>query len=429
MLSIVFIAALIFLFIMGVPVAFSLGITSILLMILGWGAIRLGSIPQIMVAGVNTFTILAVPLFLLAGKLMNIGGITDRLFGFTKKCVGFLPGGLGHVNIASSVIFAGMSGTAVSDAGGLGIIEIKAMRENGYDNEFSCAVTAASSTIGPIIPPSLPMVIYGVMASTSVGALFMAGIIPGLLMALMMMVVVTIYAKKNHYPREAFPTAKEFWKALKSGFLPLLTPLIIIGGIYSGKFTPTEAAVVVVFYALFLATFVYKEMSWTKLYQILSETARDSAVIGLILATSALYGNVVIRAQIPQKILVILTQSIHSPLVMLLILNIFLLIIGCFMETISAITILMPLILPLLEVTGINPVHFGIIMILNLMIGVLTPPFGLVLFVISRVGNISIPKLSRALMPWIGSLLFALLMITIFPEITLFLPRILGLIK
>lgn len=429
MLSIVFVVALIFLFIIGVPVAFSLGITAVLLMVLGWGGIRLGSIPQLMVAGVNTFTILAVPLFLLAGKLMNSGGITTRIFEFCRRCVGFLPGGLAHVNILNSIIFAGMSGTAVSDAGGPGAIEIKAMTDNGYEKEFACAVTCASATVGPIIPPSLPMVVYGMMASVSIGALFMAGIIPGLLMGAIMMVVVAIYAKKRHYPREPFPTFKLFWTSLKKGFLPLLTPLIIIVGIYAGIFTPTEAAVVVVIYALILTTFVYKEMTWAKLYQILKETVIDSAAIGLILATSTLYGNVVIRAQIPQTVLAALTEAIHSPLMMLLVLNVFLLIVGCFMETVSAITILMPLILPLLDATGINPIHFGVIMVLNLMIGVLTPPFGLVLFVISRVGNVSIPRLVRALAPWLMALLAALTLLTVFPDITLFVPRMLGFIK
>ncbi len=429
MLSIVFIVALILLFIIGVPVAFSLGITAVLLMVLGWGAIRLGSLPQLMVAGVNTFTILAVPLFLLAGKLMNSGGITDRIFEFCRRCVGFFPGGLAHVNILNSIIFAGMSGTAVSDAGGPGAIEIKAMTENGYDKEFACAVTCASATVGPIIPPSLPMVVYGMMASVSIGALFMAGIIPGLLMGLVMMVVVFFYAKKRNYPREPFPTLNIFWQALRKGFLPLLTPVIIIGGIYTGIFTPTEAAVVVVIYALILTVFVYKEMTWPKLYQVLLETVIDSAAIGLILATSTLYGNVVIRAQIPQTVLAVLTEAIHSPMVMLLVLNLFLLVVGCFLETVSAITILMPLILPLLEATGINPIQFGVIMVLNLMIGVLTPPFGLVLFVTSRIGDVPIPRLTRELLPWLGGLLVALTLVTVFPDITLFVPRMLGLVK
>ncbi|MCG8483794.1 MAG: TRAP transporter large permease [Clostridia bacterium] len=426
--GIIFIVLLIILFVIGVPIAFSLGITAVTLMFISFGKLTFASIPQMMISGVNTFTLLAVPLFLLAGKLMNTGGITDRLFKFATTMVGFLPGGLGHVNVVASVIFSGMSGTAVSDAGGLGMIEIRAMREHGFDNEFACSVTAASSTIGPIIPPSLPMVIYGMLASASVGTLFIAGIIPGLFMALIMMLVVTIYAKKRKYPREKVPTFREFLTSLRQGILPLITPLIIIIGIYSGIFTPTEAAVVVVFYALFLSFVVYKEMTMKKLYAVLQETVRDSAVIGLIVGASALYGSVIIRAMIPQAILETVTASITSPLVMLLILNLFLLIVGCFLETVSAITILMPLIFPLLVTTGIDPIHFGVIMVLNLMIGVITPPFGLVMFVISKIGDISVTRLSRVLLPWIGALLFALLILTIFPQITLFLPKLLGMI-
>lgn len=426
--GIIFIVLLIVLFIIGVPISFSLGITATTLMLISFGKLNFASIPQMMITGVNSFTILAVPLFLLAGKLMNIGGITDRLFSFAKSIVGFLPGGLGHVNVVASVIFSGMSGTAVSDAGGLGMIEIKAMREHGFDNDFACSVTAASSTIGPIIPPSLPMVIYGMLASVSVGTLFIAGIIPGLFMALIMMLVVAIYAKKRNYPREKFPTFKEFVVALRQGILPLITPLIIVVGIYSGVFTPTEAAVVVVFYALFLSFVVYKEMTMKQLHVILQETVRDSAVIGLIVGASTLYGNVIIRAMIPQMILKTVTSSISSPLMMLLILNVFLLLIGCFLETVSAITILMPLILPLLLATGIDPIHFGVIMVLNLMIGVITPPFGLVMFVISKIGDISVTRLSRVLLPWIGALLVALTILTVFPQITLFLPRLLGMI-
>ncbi len=422
----IFLTTLIGMFLLGVPIAFSLGITSVVLMLLAWGTIRISTIPQMMISGINSFTILAVPLFLLAGKLMNTGGITRRLFDFAKILVGFLPGGLGHVNVVASVIFAGMSGTAVSDAGGLGAIEIKAMREHGFDNEFSCAVTSASSTIGPIIPPSLPMVIYGMMASASVGTLFLAGIIPGLFMALVMMGVVAVYAARKNYPREPFPTFAALAKSTREGFLPLMTPVIIIGGIYGGIFTPTEAAVVAVVYAFVLSVFVYREMSLAALVQTLRETVADSAAIGIILACSTLYGNILIRAQIPQKLLAFMTGEISSPVVTLLVLNVFLLIVGCFMEPISAIMILMPLLNPIIQAMGINPIHFGLVMILNLMIGLLTPPVGMVLFVISRVGDIPVLRLSKALLPWIGALLLVLLVLTLVPEITLFLPRILG---
>ena len=266
------------------------------------------------------------------------------------------------------------------------------------------------------------------MASCSVGALFIAGIIPGILMALAMMLVVTLYAVKKNYPREPVPTLKSLIKSIKEGILPLMTPVIIIGGIYSGFFTATEAAVIAVLYSFLLSFFVYKEMTWPMLVQVLRETVKDSATIGIILATSSLYGNALIRAQIPQQLLKLLTGSISSPMVMFLVLNLFLLIVGCFMETTSAITILMPLLNPIIAAMHINPVHFGIVMVFNLMIGVLTPPFGMCLFVTSRVGGVSVVRLSRALVPWIAALLLTLLLITYMPQIALCLPHLTGLL-
>jgi len=416
-----FIFALLLLFLIGMPVAFSMGLTSLILMIID-GKIQYANVAQKMMGGVNSFVILAVPLFLLAGKLLNSGGITDRIFAFCKVCVGYLPGGLGHVNVASSIIFSGMSGTAVSDAAGLGSIEIKAMRDAGYSKGFSSAITAASSTIGPIIPPSLPMVIYGVTAGASVGALFLAGIIPGLLMGLAMMLLCAYYAKTRSYPRGEKPTFQLFFMALRKAFLPLLTPVIIIGGIYSGWFTPTEAAVVAVLYGFILSKFVYKEISWSDLIPILRETARDSAILGLIISCATLYGNVIMRNKIPMEILDFFTSFAHSPLTMLIVLNIFLLIVGAFMETVSAITILVPIMLPIMAQYNIDPIHFGVVMVLNLMIGLLTPPFGLVLFVISKIGEISMISLVKELIPFISILLVVLALITFFPQIVLWLP-------
>lgn len=241
MLTILFIGVLLLLFMVSVPVSFSLGITSIILMWVNSGELSISTIAQTLISSLNGFVILAVPLFILAAKLMNTSGITDRIFNFANVLVGYLPGGLGHVNVASSIMFAGMSGAAVSDAAGLGQVEIRAMRKAGFDNGFSTAVTAASSTVGPLIPPSLPMVIYGVTAGASVGGLFLAGIVPGLIMGLFMMLLVGYLSYKRGYPREKFPNRKEFWESFKSGILPLLTPIIIIGGIFSGSFTATKS--------------------------------------------------------------------------------------------------------------------------------------------------------------------------------------------
>ena len=405
MMIVVILICMLALFLLKVPVYISMALTGCALMMATSG-MKWSILSQYLYTGTNSFTLLAIPLFLLAAKLMNTGGITKKLFAFCMKVVGWMPGGLGHVNILSSVIFAGMSGTAVSDAGGLGAIEIKAMNENGFDNDFSCCVTAASSTLGPIIPPSIPLVVYATVSGASVGALFMAGIVPGIVMALIMMGVVTVFALKRHYPRTPFPGARDFLHALKEGFLPLMAPFILLMGIYGGVFTPTESAAIVVLYSLFLDTVVYRELTMKKFISLLKETVRDSLTIALIITA--------------------MTSVVSNKFMLLIIINIFLLIIGCFLETASAITIVVPLILPLLTAYDINLTQFGIIMVLNLMIGLLTPPFGLVLFVISKIGNISVGRFSKALLPWLGALIAALLLITFVPGLSLWFPTLLG---
>jgi len=413
------------LFLLKVPVYVSMALTGCALMAATSG-MKWSILSQYLYTGTNSFTLLAIPLFLLAAKLMNTGGITKKLFAFCMRVVGWLPGGLGHVNVLSSVIFAGMSGTAVSDAGGLGSIEIQAMKEHGFDNDFACCVTAASSTLGPIIPPSIPLVVYATVSGASVGALFMAGIVPGIVMAAIMMIVVTAYAIKRHYPRTAFPTIGEFGRALKEGILPLMAPAILLIGIYGGVFTPTESAAIVVLYSLFLDVIVYKELTLKKFIYILKETVRDSLTIALIIAGATFFGYVATRAKIPQMILTSMTSLVSSKVTLLLIINVFLLIVGCFLETASAITIVVPLILPLLSAYDVNLTQFGIIMVLNLMIGLLTPPFGLVLFVISKIGKISIARFSKALIPWLMALLAALMLVTFIPQLSLWFPTFLG---
>lgn len=422
---IILLLAMLVLFMLKVPIYVSMSLAGCALMF-ATGKMRWTLLSQYLYTGTDSFTLLSIPLFLLAAKLMNSGGITKKLFAFCMKVVGWLPGGLGHVNVLSSVIFAGMSGTAVSDAGGLGTIEIRAMNDNGFDNEFACCVTAASSTLGPIIPPSVPLVVYATVSGASVGALFMAGIVPGIVMALFMMALVTVFAVIRHYPRSNFPSGSEFLKALKEGFLPLMAPVILLVGIYGGVFTPTESAAIVVLYSLFLDTVVYKELTVKKFIFILRETVRDAVTIALIIAGATFFGHVATRAKIPQMILNAMTSVVSSKVAFLLIINIFLLIIGCFLETASAITIVVPLIMPMLAAYGVNLTQFGIVMVLNLMIGLLTPPFGLVLFVISKIGNISIGQFSKALIPWMICLLAALLLITFVPQLSLWFPSLLG---
>lgn len=410
------------LLVIGSPVTVALGVGS-LIFILMEGTPSVVVLHR-MVSGVDSFPLIAVPFFILAGHLMNSAGITTRIFGFAKALVGWMHGGLGHVNIGASIIFAGMSGAAVADAGGLGTIEIKAMRDAGYDDDFSVGITAASSTIGPIIPPSLPLVIYGVMASASIGELFAAGFIPGLMMGLALMIMVTLYSRKRKYPRDTRFSLNRLWLSFKQAFLPLQTPTIIIGGILSGVFTPTESAIAAVVYALILGLFVYRSLTWRHILRVSMDTIETSAAILMIVASATIFAWILID----QQVAVILGDALlgfsQNKTVILIIIMMVVLLIGCFMETIAAITILVPVLLPIAEKVGIDPVHLGIIVILNLMLGLLTPPVGMVLYVLSKVSGVKFEKCVIATAPFIVPLLVVLAMITFFPEIAMWLPNV-----
>jgi tripartite ATP-independent transporter DctM subunit len=410
------------LLVIGSPVTVALGVGS-LIFILMEGTPSVVVLHR-MVSGIDSFPLIAVPFFILAGHLMNSAGITTRIFGFAKALVGWMHGGLGHVNIGASIIFAGMSGAAVADAGGLGTIEIKAMRDAGYDDDFSVGITAASSTIGPIIPPSLPLVIYGVMASASIGELFAAGFIPGLLMGLALMIMVTLYSRKRKYPRDTRFSLNRLWASFKQAFLPLQTPTIIIGGILSGIFTPTESAIAAVVYALILGLFVYRSLTWRHILRVSMDTIETSAAILMIVASATIFAWILID----QQVAVILGDALlgfsQNKTVILIIIMMVVLLIGCFMETIAAITILVPVLLPIAEKVGIDPVHLGIIVILNLMLGLLTPPVGMVLYVLSKVSGVKFEQCVIATAPFIVPLLVVLAMITFFPDIAMWLPNI-----
>ena len=417
---------LIVLFLIGFPVPYAIAAGSLFIMKYSTG-MKWMSISSTMIGGVNSFTILCIPLFLLAGKLMNECGITTRLFRAARAIIGWVPGGLGFVNILASFIFAGMSGTAVADAAGLGQIEIKAMEEAGYDREFSAAVTAASSTLGPIVPPSMPLVVYGMVSGVSVGALLVAGVLPGVVISLCMAVLVVFYAINRKYPRDKFESVGKFFRDLAGGILPALTPVIIILGIYTGICTPTEAAVICVVYAMFLGVVVYRALTIKRLWKVLKETCVEAGPICILLAVSTLLGAVLIKAQIPQKLIAGLMTVIHSKWTFLFLLNIAFLIVGMFMETVSAITILTPIIFPMAQQFGVNGVHLGIVMVFNLMIGVLSPPFGVVLFATAKVGKVPMGKLIKALIPWFVFLLIALAILTIFPGISTLIPSMMNL--
>lgn len=407
--------------ILGIPVAVALA-GSALLFILFFSSIPPLVVAHRMINGIDSFPLLAVPFFILAGNLMNTAGITKRIFDFALAIVGWLRGGLGHVNVGASVIFAGMSGAAVADAGGLGAIEIKAMRDAGYDDDFSVGITAASSTIGPIIPPSLPMVIYGVVAGASIGQLFAAGFIPGLIMALSLMVMVAFIAWKRGYPRDQAFRWSVLWFTFRRAFLSLLTPVIIVGGILTGAFTPTEAAVAACAYALFLGVFVYRTLTIRRFLRVSFDTIETTAVVLLVVGAAAIFAWVLTANRVPELVAAGLLSVSDRPWVILLLINLILLVVGCFMETVAAITIMVPVLLPVAVTLGIDPVHFGVIMVLNLMIGLLTPPVGMVLYVLARVANIRFEQAVVGTAPFIIPLVVVLMLITFVPAVTMWLP-------
>jgi TRAP-type C4-dicarboxylate transport system permease large subunit len=450
----------------GLPIAMAMALAALLYI---WIS---GTIPPLtvihrMVGGVDSFPLLAVPFFILAGNLMNSAGITNRIYNFALALVGWLKGGLGHVNVVGSVIFAGMSGTAIADAGGLGTIEIKAMKDHGYPAEFAVGITAASATLGPIIPPSLPMVIYGVQANVSIGKLFAAGFIPGAVMGLLMMALVSYYAYVRKYGSDiAFSWPRMGGALLELGFvvltavvlyflwsheglpgwirfgallvgtmvadklfkfeayMALLTPVILIGGMATGLFTPTEAAVAAVAWALFLGFIWYRTLSWRMFVKISMDTIETTAVVLFIVASASIFAWVLTTTQVTEAIGNWVLSISDNPLVFLLLANIFLLFVGCFMETIAAITILVPVFMPIIAKLGIDPVHFGLVMILNLMIGLMTPPVGMVLFILQKVARLSFEATVKAVLPWLWPLLVTLALITYVPQLVLWLPGI-----
>lgn len=409
--------------VLGVPIAISLA-GSCLAFVLITGQVPSVVIAHRMINGIDSFPLLAIPFFIFAGSLMNNAGITERIFNFAKALMGWMRGGLGHVNVGASIVFSGMSGAAVADAGGLGMIEVKAMKDAGYDEEFAVGITAASSTIGPIIPPSLPMVIYGVMASTSVGQLFAAGLIPGLLMGAMLMGMIFLISRRRGYQRDAVFSFRVLGHTFSQAFLSLLTPVIIIGGIITGVFTPTEAAVAAVFYALILGVVVYRTLTWRKLLRVSMETIETTAVILFIVSAASIFAWILTSNQITQSVVALLGPFSDSKVAVLMMSNIVLIIVGCFMETIAAITILVPVLLPLAVAVGVDPVHFGVIMVLNLMIGLLTPPVGMVLYVLSRVANVSFERCMRGTLPFLIPLVICLLLVTFIPSLSLWLPTL-----
>jgi tripartite ATP-independent transporter DctM subunit len=377
------------------------------------------------VSAANSFTFVAAPLFILMGHVMNNAGVTQRIFGFATVMVGWLRGGLCHANVIASMIFAGMSGSAVAEAGGLGVVEIRAMRDAKYPIGMAAGLTAAAATIGPIIPPSLPMVVYGAAAEVSVGKLFIAGVIPGVLMGLALMVLCSVMARRLDLPKGNFPTPVELWRKFREAFWALMTPVVLLGGMLSGVFTPTEAAAVATLYALILGLFVYRSFSLARLPRLILDTVETTGVVMTLVMVAKLLGWCLAISRIPQIAGQALTAWSANPLVYLLIVNMLLLFVGCFMEGIAAMLILIPILVPVAMKLGIDPIHFGLVFVLNLMIGTVTPPVGVVLYVVSNIARISFERMSRAIVPFLIPLLVVLAAITLWPPLTTWLPSVL----
>jgi len=416
LLFVVFIILLLF----GIPIAFALGLSAFVYIL--FSDLPMMIIPQKMYAGIDVFVLLSIPGFILAGNLMNSSGMTGRIITFCNAILGHIRGGLGLANVGASMIFGGISGTAIADTASIGSVMIPAMEKEGYDTDFSCAVTATSSTIGPIIPPSLPMIIAATLTGLSVGKLFIAGIIPGLLLGIGLMLVTYIISVKKQYPKKS---RVPFWSMAKSfyqAFWAILMTLLILFGIIGGVFTPTEASIVAVVYAVIIGLFVYRELKLKMLPKIILESAKMTSSLMVLVGFANLFAWIMTLEEIPQMIAESLLNFTSNKLLLLLMINILLLFVGAFMETIAALLILFPVLLGVAIHVGVDPIQFAMIMVMNLVIGLTTPPVGVCLFVASSIGNISIEKISKAGLPFLLVSLFVLLLVTYIPEISLFLP-------
>jgi len=417
-------AVLVLLILAGLPIAVAMGLTALGFFV-GLGETQmLGAVAQRMYSSSTSFTLLAIPFFILAGNLMNTGGMTARIFGFARTVVGHVRGGLAHVAVLASMIFAGVSGAALAEAMGLGRIEIKAMEDAGFDRSFAAAVAASSSTIGPVIPPSIPMVIYGAMAEVSVGGLFLGGVVPGVMMGIAIMIIIYILSRRRGYRAEKRATMAAVLQSFVHGIAGLLAPGIIMGGILGGVFTPTEAAVAAAIYALVIGAFVYREITWPQFVHMLWDTVDQTVRVMFIIAAAGLFGWLLIYLRAPEAIVQSMTAISDRPWVILLIINVILLVLGCFMEGIAIMLLTIPIFMPVLRKYGISPTHFGVVMTLNLMIGLLTPPVGMVLYAISTIGNVPIVKLIRELIPFIIAITVVLFLITYIPGLVLWLPKL-----
>ncbi len=404
------------------PIAFSLGLSC--LMYLLFRGIPLIVVPMKMYSGIDVFVLLSVPGFILAGNLMNQGGLTAKIITFCNHLTGHIRGGLALANIGASMLFAGISGTAISDTASIGSVMIPAMKKEGYDADFSCAITASSSTVGPIIPPSVPMIIAATLSGLSVGRLFLAGAIPGFLLGFGLMGVTYFIAKRKKYPKHSKSSLKKILFSFKDTFWSLLMTFIILFGIIGGVFTPTEASIIAVVYALVIGSFIYKKLNFKNIQVIVLDSMKTSASLMILIGFANLFGWILITEQLPQLVSSEILGFSNNKYVVLLLINLLLIFVGTFMETIAALLILFPILLKVAIAVDVDPIHFAVIALLNLMIGLTTPPLGVCLFVSSSIGKVSIGKVSKAGLPFLITSLLVLALVTLIPEISLYLPKL-----
>jgi C4-dicarboxylate transporter DctM subunit len=410
---------------LGFPVAFCLGITSLAALIASDVSLNLAA--QRIFTGIDSFPLMAVPFFVLAGDMMNVGGTTQRLISFSNLLVGKIRGGLAHTTVVAAMFLSGVSGSAVADASAIGTVLVPGMVKEGYGRGFSAALTAAATTMGPIIPPSIFMVIMGVTTGISIGALFAAGMVPGILMGLAMMAMAYYFAVKHNYPRDETPLTRiRIWREFRTAGPALLAPVIILGGILAGMFTPTEAAVVAVFYAFVLGMWIYRELKWKDLARVLVNSGVTTAVLLLIIGMANIFAWVLTAEQIPQRIASALLGLTSDPYAILLLINVVLLVVGMFMEGGAAIIILAPTLLEVAKAVGIHPLHFGFVMVLNLSVGLITPPVGVLLFVICGITGYSFSLVTRWVLPFLVMDLIVLAVCSYFPVVVMWVPRLVG---
>ncbi len=425
---ILFIGLLLFFFIIGVPVAVAIGLTcmAVLWVENSFISIPLSLFPLKMMHGVNSFPILAIPFFILAANVMNKGSVTPRIFDFANGLVGHLRGGLGHVNVLASMIFAGMSGTAVADAAGLGSLEIRAMQDQGYPLDYSTGITGASSVIGPIIPPSVAMVIYGWLGDVSVGALFIAGVIPGILLGGSLMLSTYLLSFRISMPIQPRLPLKEVLRLSRRALLSLMTPVIIVGGIWSGIFTPTESGVVASAYAMVLGLLIYRDISLQDLREVFYTTIEFTAIVLFIISIAVLYGWLLVRLQIPLTLAGLVMHLSNDTTILLLLITLFFLVVGCFMSVIESVLIFTPVMVPMIKVLGIDPLFFGVLMVISLSVGVITPPFGNVIYVLVGITRMPFEKVVRSLLPFLIPIILVIVVLVLFPQVVLVLPQMMS---